>query len=256
MCPTSTRRAPRCISLSSRRIPGRPAGLPRSGPRATPSSTRAARSAITMGLAPITGTGMPRRSARSAWRYCVPSRTGSTRPGSSTPAFSSPTFPRNDIRVWERIRRSRGSGPQMKTRTFTAIVNPTAGDAGSARGGAAALLPVARRLRDAGADVTVEYSRGLEHAATLARAAAGRGDVVLGVGGDGMTGCVGGAVAGTDGILGIVPAGRGNDFARQLGFETGRGRDRDPEELATLLLDGEPRTVDAIEVTGAELTGT
>ncbi|HEY7488902.1 MAG TPA: diacylglycerol kinase family protein [Streptosporangiaceae bacterium] len=128
------------------------------------------------------------------------------------------------------------------TRTFTAIVNPTAGDSGSA--GAAALLPVARLLREAGAEVAVEYSRGLDHAGTLAREAAGRGDVVLGVGGDGMAGCVGGAVAGTGALFGIVPAGRGNDFARQLGLPVGAG------ELAALLLEGEPRQVDAIEVTG------
>jgi diacylglycerol kinase (ATP) len=128
----------------------------------------------------------------------------------------------------------------MTKRTFTAIVNPTAGNSGS--GAAAALLPVARLLREAGADVTVEYSRGLEHAATLAREAAGRGHVVLGVGGDGMVGCVGGAVAGTDAIFGIVPAGRGNDFAHRLGIGD------DPGELAALLLDAEPRAVDAIEV--------
>jgi YegS/Rv2252/BmrU family lipid kinase len=138
----------------------------------------------------------------------------------------------------------------MTPRTFTAIVNPTAGDAGSAGGGAAALLPVARLLREAGAEVVVEYSRGLEHAAALAREAAGRGHVVLGVGGDGMAGCVGGAMAGTDGIFGIVAAGRGNDFARQLGFEGGSGTRSaaDAAALAALLLDGEPRAVDAIEV--------
>ncbi|HEX6472916.1 MAG TPA: YegS/Rv2252/BmrU family lipid kinase [Streptosporangiaceae bacterium] len=130
-----------------------------------------------------------------------------------------------------------------KPRSFTAIVNPTAG---AARGsGQAALQAVTGPLRAAGARVTVEYSRGLEHAAALARDAVGRGDVVLGVGGDGMAGCVGGAVAGTDGVVGIVPAGRGNDFARQLGVG-------DASELAGLMLDGEPRAVDVIEVTGAD----
>jgi diacylglycerol kinase (ATP) len=136
----------------------------------------------------------------------------------------------------------------MRTRTFTAIVNPAAGDGASGAAGPAALLPVARLLREAGARVTVEYSRGLDHAAALAKDAIGRGDVVLGVGGDGMTGCVGGVVAGTDGVFGIVPAGRGNDFARQLGIP---GAQR---ELAELLLDGEPHPVDAIEVTRSDAT--
>src|ERR671930_2430913 len=125
----------------------------------------------------------------------------------------------------------------MKTRAFTAIVNPPAGNRG-----AAAPPPVASLLREAGAQVTVEYSRDLAHAAAIARDAADRGDVVLGVGGDGMAGCVGGAVAGTGGTFGVVPAGRGNDFARQLGIQDLAGR-----ELAALLLDGEPRSVDVIE---------
>ncbi|MBT2211412.1 MULTISPECIES: diacylglycerol kinase family protein [Actinomadura] len=130
-------------------------------------------------------------------------------------------------------------------RAFTAIVNPAAGGSAPAR----TLIPLARLLRAAGADVAVEYSRGLEHAAALARAAAGAGRVVLGVGGDGMVGRVGGALAGTDAVLGVVPAGRGNDFARQLGVPS------DPERLAPLLLDGAPRAVDAIEANGTAVLG-
>ncbi|MFD0692358.1 diacylglycerol/lipid kinase family protein [Actinomadura fibrosa] len=130
-------------------------------------------------------------------------------------------------------------------RAFTAVVNPAAGGSASA----STLIPLARLLREAGADVEVEYSRGLEHAATVARAAGAAGRVVLGVGGDGMVGCVGGALAGTDAVLGIVPAGRGNDFARQLGVPSG------PGELARLLLEGEPRAVDAIEANGTPVLG-
>ena len=134
-------------------------------------------------------------------------------------------------------------------RSFTAIVNPAAGGSASA----SSLITLARLLREAGADVAVEYSRGLEHAADVARAAAGTGRVVLGVGGDGMVGCAGGALAGlgaeAGAVFGIVPAGRGNDFARQLGVPS------DPEELAKLLLEGEPRAVDAIEANGTPVLG-
>ncbi|WP_269858298.1 diacylglycerol/lipid kinase family protein [Streptomyces sp. RPT161] len=126
-------------------------------------------------------------------------------------------------------------------RQFTAVVNPTAG--GSQ--GAAALIPLARLLRDAGATLEVEYSRGLDHARTLAHQAAEQGRVVLGVGGDGMAGCVAGALAGSDAVVGIVPAGRGNDFARALRLPT------EPAALAELLLHGTPRKVDAIEVESA-----
>lgn len=126
-------------------------------------------------------------------------------------------------------------------RQFTAVVNPTAG--GSAA--VAALVPLARMLRAAGAGVEVEYSRGLDHARELARSAAQRGRAVLAVGGDGMAGCVGGALAGTEAVLGLVPAGRGNDFARALGLP------KDTAALADLLLHAAARPIDAIEAESA-----
>lgn len=134
-------------------------------------------------------------------------------------------------------------------RSFTAVVNPSAGGPGSGSASAAALLRLTRLLREAGAEVEIEYSRCLGHATDLALSAAEEGRVVLAVGGDGMAGCVGGALAGTDATLGIVPAGRGNDFARQLGLPA------DPAELASLLLEGEPRPVDAIEANGVPVLG-
>jgi YegS/Rv2252/BmrU family lipid kinase len=126
-------------------------------------------------------------------------------------------------------------------RQFTAVVNPTAG--GST--GAAALLAVARLLREAGAELETEYSRSLGHAQDLARQAGERGRIVLAVGGDGITGRVGGALSGTGAVFGLVPVGRGNDFARALGLPA------DPAALARILLHGEPRPVDTIEVGSA-----
>ncbi|MGW7288900.1 diacylglycerol/lipid kinase family protein [Streptomyces sp. NPDC054847] len=131
-------------------------------------------------------------------------------------------------------------------RQFTAVVNPAAG--GSS--GTAALLPLARLLREAGARFDTQYSRSLEHAQEVARQAAGQGHVVLAVGGDGMAGRVGGALSGSDAVFGVVPAGRGNDFARALGLPSRT------EELAELLLNGSPRPVDTIEVTSAVHAGT
>ncbi|WP_198679270.1 diacylglycerol/lipid kinase family protein [Thermomonospora amylolytica] len=136
----------------------------------------------------------------------------------------------------------------MTLRSFTAVVNPSAGGPGAASS-AATLLRITRLLREAGARVDVEYSRCLGHAADLARTAADEGRVVLAVGGDGMAGCVAGAAAGTDAVIGIVPAGRGNDFARQLGLPAGA------EETAALLLYGEPRRIDAIEANGVPVLG-
>ncbi|WP_435972563.1 diacylglycerol/lipid kinase family protein [Streptomyces sp. Qhu_M48] len=126
-------------------------------------------------------------------------------------------------------------------RQFTAVVNPTAG--GSS--GTAGLLPLARLLREAGARIDTVYSRSLQHARELAQDAGAQGHVVLAVGGDGMAGSVGGALSGTDTVLGLVPAGRGNDFARALALPT------DAPRLAGILLDGAPRAVDTIEVESA-----
>ncbi|GGV73268.1 YegS/Rv2252/BmrU family lipid kinase [Streptomyces griseoloalbus] len=126
-------------------------------------------------------------------------------------------------------------------RQFTAVVNPTAGAATAA----AALLALARHLRQEGADLRTEYSRSLAHARELARDAGRRGRVVLAVGGDGIAGGIGGALSGTGATLGLVPAGRGNDFARALGLP------EDPVDLARILLHGAPRPVDTIEVRSA-----
>jgi len=126
-------------------------------------------------------------------------------------------------------------------RQFTAVVNPTAGGSTSA----AALLAVARPLREAGAELQTEYSRSLAHAQELARHAGQQGRVVLAVGGDGIAGGIGGALSGTGAVLGLVPAGRGNDFARALELPS------EPSELAEVLLHREPRPVDTIEVESA-----
>ncbi|MCS0602754.1 diacylglycerol kinase family lipid kinase [Streptomyces sp. LP11] len=126
-------------------------------------------------------------------------------------------------------------------RQFTAVVNPTAG--GST--GAATLLQLARLLREGGAGLDTEYSHSLAHAQDIARRAGERGRIVLAVGGDGMAGGIGGALSGTGTVLGLVPAGRGNDFARALGLPA------DPAALARVLLDAAPRPVDTIEVESA-----
>jgi diacylglycerol kinase (ATP) len=122
-------------------------------------------------------------------------------------------------------------------RRFHLLVNPTSG---GGRGPEAA-LPVVRLLRDAGAEVVVDRSTGPVACARLARASAARGDVVVAVGGDGMLSSVAEAVVGAQGILGILPCGRGNDFARMLGLSGA------PENVARTLLVGTPREVDVVD---------
>jgi diacylglycerol kinase (ATP) len=133
---------------------------------------------------------------------------------------------------------------QSALKSYSFLINPHSG------GGAApaAVVPVARILRDAGADVEVTYSPGPKQCADLVAGAVARGDVVVAVGGDGMLSSVAGQVSQLGGTLGLVPAGRGNDFVRMLGLP------HDAESVAGVLLNGTPTPVDLISVAhpGAE----
>jgi YegS/Rv2252/BmrU family lipid kinase len=125
-------------------------------------------------------------------------------------------------------------------RSFAFLVNPHSG------GGAApaAVVPVARLLRDAGAEVEVTYSPGVHAAAELVAAAALRGDIVVAVGGDGMLSSVAGHVSRSGAVLGLVPAGRGNDFVRMLELDHAT-----PHAVAQVLLEGTETPTDLISLT-------
>ncbi|PWN02440.1 diacylglycerol kinase [Nocardioides silvaticus] len=121
-------------------------------------------------------------------------------------------------------------------RAFTFLVNPNSG------GGAApkVVVPLARRLREAGADTEVSYTSSPSVVPDLVQAAVADGRVVVSVGGDGMLSSVAGAVVDAGGELAVIPAGRGNDFARMLEVPT------DEAGQAALLLDGTPTQVDLL----------
>jgi YegS/Rv2252/BmrU family lipid kinase len=89
-----------------------------------------------------------------------------------------------------------------------------------------------------GLDHEVALTRDLEHAAELARAAAAAGRVAVGFGGDGLIAAVAGALAGTDGVLGVLPGGRGNDFARTLGIPSS------PTAACAVLAQGQQQRID------------
>jgi len=94
------------------------------------------------------------------------------------------------------------------------IVNPSAGG-----GRAGAALPdVQDALRQHDMEHRVETTRDLDHARQLAADALEAGETAVAFGGDGLVGAVAGALKGTDGVLGVLPGGRGNDFARVLGI--------------------------------------
>ncbi len=123
-------------------------------------------------------------------------------------------------------------------RPLCLIVNPVAGN-----GRSRALLPhVERVLAAAGAEHQVLESASLAHARDLAAAAAGRGEVVVAIGGDGMAGALAAVAASAGAGYGLIPAGRGNDLASVLGIPA------DPADAARVLAGGTLRQVDLIGV--------
>ncbi|WP_020496039.1 diacylglycerol/lipid kinase family protein [Sciscionella marina] len=130
-------------------------------------------------------------------------------------------------------------------REFTALINPVSGGGEAA----ARLRPVLAALRALGSEVVLERTRSAAHASELAFEAAGNGRVVLAVGGDGLVRDAAGAVVRAGGTLGIVPAGRGNDFARTLGLPA------EPDRLAALLHEGAVRELDVLDADGVIVPG-
>ena len=131
------------------------------------------------------------------------------------------------------------------SRRLAVLLNPAAAGGKSL----AALEPVEAELRRLGAAYRVVRSDSGEHAKRLAREMAAAGEVAVAVGGDGIVGTLAEALCNGTGALAIVPAGRGNDFARVLGLPT------EPGAAARLAVEGRERTVDVGEVDGKTFVG-
>ncbi len=114
------------------------------------------------------------------------------------------------------------------------IINPAAGGGRAGR----ALAEVRTELERLGIWHHVERTQSLEHARELGRAACEAGEVAVAFGGDGIVGAVADAIKHTDGMLGVLPGGRGNDFARVLGIPL------EPIPACQVLADGIVRLLD------------
>jgi YegS/Rv2252/BmrU family lipid kinase len=128
---------------------------------------------------------------------------------------------------------------------FALIVNPAAGGGRAGR----ALAGVQQELTRLGLEHRAELTRGLDHARELARAAGDAGEVAVAFGGDGLVGAVAGALKYGDGVLGVLPGGRGNDLARTLGIS------QDPVSACQVLAGGQVRPLDLGEVDGRTFIG-
>jgi YegS/Rv2252/BmrU family lipid kinase len=117
---------------------------------------------------------------------------------------------------------------------ISVIVNPASG------GGRAAVLAsgVRSELERLRIGYTMHVIGSFDEAAACARAAQANGTAAVALGGDGLISALARALRGTDGILGILPAGRGNDFARVLGIPL------DPVAACEVLATGTPVRLD------------
>jgi YegS/Rv2252/BmrU family lipid kinase len=130
-------------------------------------------------------------------------------------------------------------------RDVCVIVNPHAGG-----GRAAERLPaVESALRARGVRFRVERTTSMDHARELTRGARDAGETVAAMGGDGLTGAVAGELRDSDGVLAVLPGGRGNDFARKLGIPA------EPEAAVRVLAEGTETLVDVGDAGGRTYLG-
>ena len=125
------------------------------------------------------------------------------------------------------------------------IVNPSAGGGRAGK----AVEGVSSTLSGHGLEHHVEPTRSLEHARDLALTAASANEIAVAFGGDGLIGAVAGALRDTDAVLGVLPGGRGNDFARVLGIPL------EPRAACQVLAQGRVRRIDLGEVAGKTFIG-
>jgi YegS/Rv2252/BmrU family lipid kinase len=115
------------------------------------------------------------------------------------------------------------------------IFNPTAGAGRSQK----VMQAVKTHLEQKGEDFLIAETKYQKHAALLAREAIGKGyRGIVSVGGDGTLLEVAGELYDTEEILGIIPAGTGNDFRRAVHVP------KDPIEALEVILTGRSKKVD------------
>jgi YegS/Rv2252/BmrU family lipid kinase len=142
-----------------------------------------------------------------------------------------------------------GSDPSetrgAEQRPLVLLVNPSSGG-----GRGLKVLPRVEAVLDARrVPFRVVRTKGLEHGVNRALRAVESAEVPVVLSGDGMIGAIGGAMAGVETPLGIVPGGRGNDLARVLGIPT------EPEEAIEVVLAGHSRAIDVGEANGKPFLG-
>lgn len=128
----------------------------------------------------------------------------------------------------------------------TVLTNPASGHGNAPHAAQRAIA----RFQQRGVDVCEIVGRDAVHARRLVDDELARGtDALVVVGGDGIVSVALQALALGDVPLGIVPAGTGNDHAREFGLPTG-----DPAAAVDAIVDGRTERVDLGRILGADGT--
>jgi len=118
----------------------------------------------------------------------------------------------------------------------TLLTNPMAGHGNAPHAAERAVA----RFQERGVDVTEIVGRDAQHARDLVEGAINNGtDALVVAGGDGVISLALQALAHSDIPLGIIPAGTGNDHAREYGIPVG-----DPAAAADVIVAGHTETID------------
>jgi diacylglycerol kinase (ATP) len=129
---------------------------------------------------------------------------------------------------------------------ITVLTNPASGHGTASHAAERAIAQFHCR----GVDVVAIAGSDADHARRLVEGALERGmDALVVVGGDGIVALALQVLACTGTPLGIIPAGTGNDHAREYGVPT-----KDPAAAADVVVDGRVETVDLGRIRGADGT--
>ena len=126
-----------------------------------------------------------------------------------------------------------------------AIVNPLSGAGADPDTAARRVALLEDRFASDGVNGSVHLTERRHHATELARdAIAGGAGMVIAWGGDGTINEVASVVAGSGRAMGVIPAGSGNGFARELGLPA------DPHAALDVILRGRDTLIDVGELGG------